>query len=125
ICAAVLFAAAQDANPFDTRDARYREYLLKEGGGSKETEAAVQRALEWLARNQRADHSWPVTDKSFTVGVTALSVLAFMGNGHGPKSPTYGEVVRRGVQYLLSQQDAEGCVGVRGEKYLYHHILAT
>jgi hypothetical protein len=126
ICATVFLAALQqERSPFESRLPQHREHLLERGGGSKETEAAVQKALEWLVKNQKADRSWEAPEEDSTVGVTALAVLAFLGAGHGPKSETFGEPVRRGLQFLLAAQDREGCIGTRGSKYLYGHILAT
>ena len=52
-------------------------------------------------------------------------MLAFLGAGHGPKSESFGDPVRRGLQYLLAAQDREGGIGSQGEKYMYSHILAT
>src|SRR6185369_8646048 len=56
ICATVFLAALQqERSPFESRLPQHREHLLERGGGSKETEAAVQKALEWLVKNQKAD----------------------------------------------------------------------
>ena len=127
ICATMLLSALQQkpSDPFESRRPESRERLLERGGGSQETEAAVRKALEWLAKNQKPDHSWEAPEEDYTVGVTALALLAFLGAGHGPKSESFGEPVRRGMKYLLSAQDREGCIGSRGEKYMYGHILAT
>ena len=121
----LLTAAVQADDPFESRRPEAREHLLQRGGGSAESEAAVRKALEWLERNQRADHYWKAPEDDYDVGVTALALLAFLGAGHGPKSPTFGEPVRRGLQYLLTVQDRDGCIGPQGEKYMYGHTLAT
>jgi hypothetical protein len=125
LCAAILLTAAQDNDPFESRRPELREKFLERGGGSKETEAAVRKALAWLARNQRADHSWKTPEEDYTIGVTALSVLAFLGAGHPPNSTEFGDPIRRALQYLVAAQDVEGCVGLRGAKYIYSHIVAT
>jgi hypothetical protein len=63
--------------------------------------------------------------------VTGLSVLAFLGAGYTHLSKDthdglcFGDVVRKALQFLLSRQDVEGCVGARTSKYLYNHALAT
>src|SRR6185436_9838102 len=77
-------------------------------------------------------------DASYDTGVTGLSVLAFLGAGYTPVSkdefadpadPTrilrFGEVVKKGLQWLIAHQDPEGCVGERGTKYLYNHSVAA
>jgi hypothetical protein len=118
-------------------------------------DSAVTAALRWLARHQNADGSWSARDPGgrcsrgscagggadeFDTGVTALVLLAFEGAGYSVFSrddPTmidpafrdqqlhFGESIKRGLQWLLGQQDPEGCIGPRGSKYLYNHAIAT
>jgi Ca-activated chloride channel family protein len=130
-----------------------RENLVAQGGGSKATEAAVRAALQWLAHHQNPDGSWSSEgfdarcsnatcggrgDRDHDVGVTGLSLLAFLGAGYTPLSKDevpdpveagrthrFGEVVKKGLQWLLAHQDAEGCVGERGMKYMYGHAIAA
>jgi len=67
---------------------------------------AVRDGLDYLAREQRKDGSWGDPERG-VVGITALSVLAFLSQGHqegfGPYSDFrgQGDIVRRGVDYLL------------------------
>jgi hypothetical protein len=130
-----------------------REDLVKTGGGGTITEDAVLAALRWLARHQNADGSWSASgynhrcvngkcsgtgESDYDAGVTALSLLAFLGAGYSqvsrdtfvdPAVPGqtlhFGDVVKRGLQWLASRQDPEGCVGERGPKYLYNHTIAA
>ena len=130
-----------------------RENLVARSGGTVATESAVLAALKWLARHQNADGSWNPEEyndrcagikcagkggKDHAVGVTGLSVLAFLGAGYthlskdeypDPQNPgrmlRFGEVVKKGIQYLLSVQDPEGCVGERSTKHMYHHAIAA
>jgi hypothetical protein len=125
IAVLLLAAVVQASDPFESRKPEARDHLLQRGGGSPETEAAVRKALEWLERNQRADHYWKAPEEDYDVGVTALALLAFLGAGHGPKSTAFGEPVRRGLQYLLTVQDREGYIGPQGQNSMYAHALAT
>jgi hypothetical protein len=130
-----------------------RENLVKEGGGTRATESAVLAALKWLARHQGPDGGWGcdsfqnqcaggrcggIGEKDYDTGVTALSLLAFLGAGYSqlskdeypdPANPgrmlKFGEVVKKGLQWLLSHQDPEGCIGERGMKYMYNHTVAA
>jgi len=130
-----------------------RENLVARGGGSRATESAVLASLKWLARHQNPDGSWSAEgfdarcadakcvgrgEKDNDVGVTGLSVLAFLGAGYSQLSKDeypdsanpgrmlrFGEVVKKGLQWLLAHQDPEGCVGERSMKYLYSHAIAT
>jgi hypothetical protein len=130
-----------------------RENLVKRGGGGTGTESAVLAALRWLARHQGPEGGWGaeafqgqcqgdrcggIGERDYDTGVTALSVLAFLGAGYSqlsketridpafPDRPLdFGQVVKRGLQYLLSHQDPEGCIGERGMKYMYNHCVAA
>jgi hypothetical protein len=131
-----------------------RENLRTEGPGpTRGTEGAVTAALKWLAHHQAPDGGWGADsfprqctggscsgpgDSSYDTGVTALSVLAFLGAGYTPMSKNtfpdpsdpqrtlhFGEVVKKGLQWLITRQDPEGCVGERGTKYMYNHAIAA
>jgi len=128
--------------------------LVARGGGGMDTEDAVLAALKWLSRHQNADGSWKVRgftnecnriakfqgdrctlnpgDADHDAGVTALSLLAFLGAGYSHLSKDtydgvcFGDVVRKGLQWVLVHQDSEGCIGSRNaHKYMYNHILCT
>ena len=122
-------------------------------GSTQATESAVIAALKWLAHHQGADGSWGaesfqsqcvggrcggIGEKDYDTGITSLSILAFLGAGFSqlskdefadPIDPSrrlrFGEVVKKGLQWLLSHQDPEGCVGERGMKYMYNHTVAA
>jgi hypothetical protein len=129
-----------------------RENLVARGGGSG-TEDAVRAALRWLARHQSADGSWGAATYSnncggtqctgsgageYDVGVTALSLLAFLGAGYShlsrdevrdPELPgrtlKFGEVVRNGLKWLMAQQDDDGRLGPRRGHYMYNHAIGA
>ncbi len=86
-------------------------------GGTATTEAAVQLGLQWLARNQiNSTGAWslkgPYRDGASIENdsaATAMALLAFLGNGHTHQGKDdYTENVRRGVNWLLNEQDANG-----------------
>lgn len=105
--------------------------------------AAIDAALDWLARHQGDDGAW--RSKSFTlrcegtgcggsaasddhtVGVTSLAILAFLGSGHTHRSPQYAATVRSGLHYLQSVQAENGLVGGSDEHghFMYGHCMAT
>ena len=110
-------------------------------------------ALRWLGRHQSSDGTWSSADyavrckdstctgkgeQGFDEGVTSLGLLAFLGAGYtqlskdimsDPNVPgvavAAGEAVKKGLQALIAGQDAEGCIGGRGPKFLYNHAIAT
>jgi hypothetical protein len=127
-----------DLDPPDT--SAFFEGRRRERSG--ETDKAVRAALRWLARHQNHDGSWrgeefekrcPATkcpgtgERDYDIGLTSLAILAFLGAGNTQDSGDgkFGENVRAGLKWLLSQQDREGCVGERGMKYGYSHAVAT
>jgi Ca-activated chloride channel family protein len=106
--------------------------LVARGGGGAVTEDAVLAALKWLSKNQKPDGSWDATEEDFRIGTTALSLLPFLGAGYSHLSKDtydqvcFGDVVRKALQYLLSKQDPEGCIGPReAQKYMYGHAISA
>jgi hypothetical protein len=118
-----------------------RKLMVKRHGGSKETESAVDKALQWLAYHQEADGHWDVlkygggksigfgcsTTAASDVGMTALAAVAFLGAGHTHRVGSYRDNVKRALDYLLSHQKPNGAFNdVREQDYdRYDTTLAT
>lgn len=84
-----------------------------------EIEDAIERGLSYLAAIQNPDGSWGTRYK---VGVTALSLLAFMSVGYLPGEPPYGDMLDNAVRFLLRESELkDGYMGVN----MYEHALAT
>jgi len=90
------------------RSPEMRAAMVAIGGGSTKTEAAVERGLKWLKRQQRSDGSWslrgPYSDGDRVenrVAATAMAMLAFQGAGHTHQSGEYRAVVAAGKNALL------------------------
>jgi hypothetical protein len=102
------------------RDPENRTILLREGGGSMQSEEAVERGLEWLSKHQSSNGIWP-TDVFHKVGEkacncgnhgekhdvagTALGMMPFLGAGETHKSGRYRNQIDRALLYLIRQQD--------------------
>jgi hypothetical protein len=122
------------------------------GGMSPTTETAVLEGLKWLSRHQHENGAWRTDayhdncgahDKypgscsgdgyaEFDSGVTGLALLAFLGSGYTHLSKDtydgicFGTVVKKGLQWLMSQQDGEGYIGRDGSgRFMYNHSVAT
>jgi hypothetical protein len=116
----------------------------RRGGRPDATEDTVERGLAWLADHQSPDGRWdcdgfmhetrrdgPICDgggdAAHDVGVTGLALLTFLGIGDTLKDGQYANNIRRGVAWLLKQQDEEtGLLGEAvGQSFLYDHSIAT
>jgi hypothetical protein len=107
-------------------------------GASVESEQAVERALDWLARHQDDDGRWDggtardedgavVDDDDYTIhcptgqicfgecayweadtALTGLALLAYLGAGYTHIEGKYASNVARGIDFVLSQQTSSG-----------------
>jgi len=92
--------------------------------GGVHARSAVDSALHWLAVHQEADGSWDpkkYEGSDYPVGVSGLSLLAFMGGGHTTRRGEYRRQVLKGMEWLLAQQNPDGRVGTT----MYEHAIAT
>jgi hypothetical protein len=111
-----------------------KQSLLEQYGGGEDTEAAVQLALEWLARNQLADGSWSLRGPysgggqiESNIAATAMAMMAFEGAGNTPAKGPFKDAVRRGVQAMIGIQGQAGDFAGRGRQngQLYAQAQAT
>jgi len=103
----------------------------------------IDSALRWFKKHQSANGMWDAVNfykncsedlkcepgaeahggpASYDVAMTAYALLCYLGDGYDQSSPNkYRTVVRRGLNYLLSVQKADGYIGERN----YEHAVAT
>jgi hypothetical protein len=130
------------STPFAGRRAEGRAMLVRRGGGTVESEKAVARGLDWIARHQRPDGGWgldtagqcaapgcpPRPALSSDAAATGLALLPMLGAGHNLGEPgPYGDAVRRGVDWLLAHQKPDGdlSAGAGGNTMMYSHAIAA
>jgi hypothetical protein len=135
--AVVEVAAPVVAALLDGRMEGRRRALVDAFGGSDATEAAVARALEWLAKQQdRKDGLWslqgPYADggsQENRLAATAMALLAFQGAGHTPREGRHRRVVERGWKALIAKQLPDGHFDftppIPAHHALYSHAQAT
>ena len=71
---------------------------------TQDTQDAIDRGLDFLARAQQSDGSFPLDrlgGSGATVGITALAGLALMAGGNQPGRGKYGKAVARAVDYVV------------------------
>lgn len=109
-------------------DRALRKKLQKEWGGNG-VESAVNHALRWLARVQEKDGSWSTAKhggkEEYEIGLTGLSLLAFLADGNTSRSGGHRQTVKRGLDFLLRNQKSNGLVGSDRGHYMYSHAIAA
>jgi len=111
---------------YQNRFSQNRTELVIKNGGSKETELAVQHALQWLGAEQSEDGRWnPRKYNAGTEtnvyghnrsgagyyadnGITGLVVLSFLGAGHTHLDGPHQKTVQKALEYLIRTQNDDG-----------------
>jgi hypothetical protein len=126
------------------RNAPDRAAVLRQRGGSIETEQSVDGALLWLANHQENDGHWDPRkhgggqeDKVFghnrdgaggnsETGVTGLSLLAFLAGGHSHLEGPYQGNIQAAIDFLIAQQDENGSLAGDARLFarMYCHSMA-
>ena len=82
------------------------------GGTSANAESAVMAGLKWLAKAQERDGSWNAKNwegrNNYSVGMTGLALLAFLGAGYTDQKGPFKTTVARGLAWLKAHQKADG-----------------
>jgi hypothetical protein len=114
-------------------------------GATQASEAAVTAALRFLADRQDGNGRWNArrleggaagaadaqerqgAGSQADSGITGLSLLAFLAAGHTHLQGPHQTTVRRGLEYLLTAQDADGSLAATTNIYerMYCHAMAT
>ncbi len=135
---------------YQLRSKEQRQQALQQFGGTTESEASVDLALKWLASIQNSEGYWDgdaygagkvdiegginreFAGRDADTGLTALSVLAFMGKQNTLEEGEYSANVTRALHWLVDQQgkNSQGVDGYLGGKAaeiagMYSHAIAT
>lgn len=131
---------------YQLRQLEGRSDVARSRGGTAASEQAVENALAWLARNQNPLGYWDAdawgagqvkidesgndrrnAGKTADSGVTALSVLAFLGAGYTRDEGPHAETVDKALTWLVANQRDDGYLGgeARNFERMYCHGMAT
>jgi hypothetical protein len=97
-------AKADDKKGGIDRTGATKKRLLKEFGGSEESEEAVMLGLAWLTQMQQKDGHWVFeigNHQHDQAAATGMAVLAFLGAGQSHKTGRYKQTVQSGLDWLV------------------------
>lgn len=87
-----------------------------------QSQRALERGLEWLAKNQGAEGNWQSND----LGLVSMGALAFLSAGHTPGRGKYGQTVDKALDYVLRNARPNGLLNIAGQQRdMYNHGLAA
>jgi len=91
---------------------------------NEQIDRSIDRALEYLAKNQRLDGSFE-QQYGETAAIPALVGMAFLAKGHVPGEGRYGETINRSPDYVFSCANKEFYFGDKNQGKMYSHSIAT
>ena len=87
-----------------------------------QSEEALRKGLDWLAKNQGPDGNWGSND----LGLVGMGALAFMSAGHSPGRGKYGQPLKRALDYVTNNAKPSGLLNISDQQRdMYNHGLAT
>ncbi len=114
---------------------------MEEGGdddpSGPQTELAIERGLEFLAKHQRPEGQWRLQDLDKDVlirsdtAATGLCLLAFQGAGYTHKQYKYATTNDKAIKFLVERQQPNGDLYIPQDPasdqnaWLYSHGIAT
>src|SRR5438128_1325754 len=95
----------------------------------KEHREAVNKGLEWLAKQQFPDGHWEAAGAQYPLTMTGLSGMAMLMEGSTIREGKYSERIRKAVDWLVARSMPNGMIGnpnIPGEagRYMYGHGFA-
>ncbi len=126
---AAVILAATGAAAGDMASSKLAKY-------EKPVDMAIERALAYLASQQprvgagegarRQGAPFNNASNGMTA-ITSLCVMAFLAKGYTPGVGPYGEVIDRGIDYVISQQNKSGLLisGRSTNGPMYNHGIST
>jgi hypothetical protein len=121
------------------RDPGNRPRLVKEGGGTKDSEVAMEAGLIWIANHQKANGGWSFDHRdgacqgrcgnpgtvASTTASTGLAIMAFLGAGYTHREGPFQREMERGLYYLTGRMLSTPHGGDLQEGTMYAQGIAT
>lgn len=96
-----------------------------------QTDAAVRKALDWLAEHQNRDGSWSNSEAvaygGYQVAMTSLAAMALSASGSTPTQGAHAPSVSRATAFLLNSAQDDGFIsrgGAESAHGMYGHGFA-
>lgn len=92
----------------------------------KKVDEAIVRALDFLASQQLPEGSWRSDSYGECTAATSLACMAFMAAGHIPGEGPYGDMINKGIRWVMSRQEDNGMlIAKRSHGPMYSHGIST
>jgi hypothetical protein len=97
----------------------------------QDADKAIDKALAYLAAQQRTNGCWSNSQDDLQpkngTAAASLCVMAFLAKGHTPGVGPYGDVINRGIDFILSTQKDNGLLttGNDANGPMYCHCIST
>ncbi len=90
-------------------------------------EEAIDHGLEYLAEQQKEDGSWAAPHLEGNTGIVSLGVMAFLASGYTPGTGPYGDVIDRGIDFILDNAQENGMLLGTATSHgpMYSHSIST
>ncbi len=109
-----------------------------EAAVQRRADQVIERGLLYLALSQEPDGRWTLAGKDpaaprlrSDAAATGLALLSFFGAGHDHYAGPHRDTIRRGIEFLLASQQADGDLYESADRlsdscaWLYSHAIAT
>ncbi len=92
----------------------------------KRVDDAIVRALDFLVSQQLPEGAWRSDSYGECTAATSLACMAFMAAGHTPGEGPYGDLINKGIRWVMSRQEANGMlIAKRSHGPMYSHGIST
>jgi len=87
-----------------------------------QSEAALERGLQWLARNQGPEGNWNTNE----LGLVSMGGLAFLSAGHTPGHGQYGDNIQKALEFVVRHAKPSGLLNMAEAQHdMYNHGLSA
>ena len=100
--------------------------LAVDADTQKRVDDAIVRALDFLSASQLPEGAWRSDSYGECTAATSLACMAFMAAGHTPGEGPYGDMINKGIRWVMSRQEDNGMlIAKRSHGPMYSHGIST